>query len=340
MVDSMTFCVENITYDPRPDYPLVATVKRYWDPISQRQDGYTLIFAHGTGFHKEQWEPTLKHLFDLSKSSRAFPILEAWSIDCPNHGEAAILNEQVVSRGGYELICKLSSNHSISFLNTEQAHTILGPKACRYWAFYGCSIIVCTQSYPNPPIFNHLVLCEPMIAPTDAPKDDPSFLVGGLMTSAAEARRDIWPSKEKAFEILRFRAAFAKWDIEVLKIFVDHGMRELPTGVYLDKEGVTLSCPKLQEVACYRDSVSARRVYDFLPTLCSRIPVHVIWGAIDDAIHRKVKNLVTNAGSGRRVASIARVEGAGHLIVQHAPKRLAEAIFAAVAAAAHVEYKL
>jgi hypothetical protein len=85
-----------------------------------------------------------------------------------------------------------------------------------------------TQTYPHPPTFAHLVLCEPMIAPTDVPKDDPKFRVGGVMIAAAESRRDIWPSMKDAFKTLKSRKAFAGWDDEVLRIYVVFGSRPWP----------------------------------------------------------------------------------------------------------------
>jgi hypothetical protein len=51
---------KSYVYDPRPNYPLLITAKRYWIPdASYDNDALTLIFAHGTGFHKENWEPTI-----------------------------------------------------------------------------------------------------------------------------------------------------------------------------------------------------------------------------------------------------------------------------------------
>lgn len=38
-------------------------------------------------------EPTISHLFKLDKQNT---IREAWTVDCQNHGEAAILNEKVL----------------------------------------------------------------------------------------------------------------------------------------------------------------------------------------------------------------------------------------------------
>lgn len=108
-------------FDPRLNYPLLITAKRYWIPSStgtgrseSEADGdeLTLICTHGTGFHKEQWEPTLRHLFELSAkptSGAQVKIKEVWSIDAPNHGDAAVLNEETL-RWGYEPICTCNLN--------------------------------------------------------------------------------------------------------------------------------------------------------------------------------------------------------------------------------------
>ncbi|GJJ14568.1 hypothetical protein Clacol_008833 [Clathrus columnatus] len=92
------------------------------------------------------------------------------------------------------------------------------------------------------------------------------------------------------------------------------GFRELPTLIYPDKQGVTLTCPKSQEAACYRDRFAARRMFQFLPAICSRVPVHVIWGAIDDSVASEVKERSTDPLTGRKMASIQRIEGVGHLV--------------------------
>ena len=55
---------ESFTFDPRPRYPLVSTVKRYYvdDIYSDDLEAVTVVLAHGTGFHKESWEPTIEEL--------------------------------------------------------------------------------------------------------------------------------------------------------------------------------------------------------------------------------------------------------------------------------------
>lgn len=48
---------------------------------------------------KEQWEPVIENLFILQqkKMDRAHRIREAWSFDWQNHGDAAVLNRQLLN---------------------------------------------------------------------------------------------------------------------------------------------------------------------------------------------------------------------------------------------------
>ncbi len=93
---------ESYVFDPRPDFPLVSTAKRYWKAGSSHDpNGVTLIFTHGTGFHKEQWEPTIEELYRRA----GVPIREVWAIDAPNHGDAALLNYETL-KWGYQRVCE------------------------------------------------------------------------------------------------------------------------------------------------------------------------------------------------------------------------------------------
>ena len=90
----------SFTLPPTPDYPLFIVAKRYWLPYGSNAENpaaQTLIVLHSTSFHKETWEPTLQDLFELVAQSNAeVPIRDAWAVDCPNHGESGILNNQVL----------------------------------------------------------------------------------------------------------------------------------------------------------------------------------------------------------------------------------------------------
>jgi len=104
----MTIASQSYVFDPRPNYPLLVTAKRYWATNSHYlndPEAITLIFTHGTGFHKEQWEPTLDDLFFLlANNNGTVKVREMWSIDAPNHGDAAVLNEKAL-KWGYVPVC-------------------------------------------------------------------------------------------------------------------------------------------------------------------------------------------------------------------------------------------
>ena len=104
----MVIASQSYVFDPRPNYPLLVTAKRYWVPNSPHlndPDAITLIFAHATGFHKEHWEPTLDDLHTLlATNSSSVKVQDMWSIDAPNHGDAAVLNEKAL-KWGYDPVC-------------------------------------------------------------------------------------------------------------------------------------------------------------------------------------------------------------------------------------------
>jgi hypothetical protein len=105
----MTIASQSYVFDPRPNHPLLVTAKRYWLTNSRYlndPDALTLIFTHGTGFHKEQWEPTIDDLNALlADDSNSVKVREMWSIDAPNHGDAAVLNEKALLWGYEPCMC-------------------------------------------------------------------------------------------------------------------------------------------------------------------------------------------------------------------------------------------
>jgi hypothetical protein len=63
--------------------------------------------------------------------------------------------------------------------------------------------------------FTAFILCEVMIMPRKFGIVAKDFLSGG-----AEKRRDIWPSKEEAYSILKARGIWKTWDDRVLRSYV------------------------------------------------------------------------------------------------------------------------
>ncbi|KIK62973.1 hypothetical protein GYMLUDRAFT_242057 [Collybiopsis luxurians FD-317 M1] len=333
---------ETYVFDPRPYYPLLSTVKRYWKP-SWTEDGLTLIFAHGTGFHKEQWEPTIDDLLDtIDRQHVRVKIREIWSIDAPNHGEAALINEKTL-QWGYEPTFRWEEyGRSMHAFLTGRGRTLLGSRldgeVVKNFDFTShtlvgvghsmgaVSLLLALDFVPSiESRFAFMFFVEPMtMDPVIAHKVPAIKLAAG-----SESRRDIWPSREEAYKMLKARKTWQRWDDRVLKIFVESGLRPLPTLDYPDiKDGVTLKCTRKQETAFYRDNHGWVTMYRGIRNYASRVRLHVYYGTIHDYITEEAKlNLIHNGVGPENLASYGYIEGVGHTAPQHNPRGVAKKIF-------------
>lgn len=87
--------------------------------MSSPKDGLTLLFFHCIGGRmslslsdfastsysvavadKEQWEPVIAYLFDRQQKLNPgqHRIREAWAFDWPTHGDAAVLNRELLGK--------------------------------------------------------------------------------------------------------------------------------------------------------------------------------------------------------------------------------------------------
>lgn len=114
----------------------------------------------------------------------------------------------------------------------------------------------------------------------------------------------------------------------------EFALRDLPTATYPDAQGgVTLCCTRQQEVTGYTYYQDAIDGVDRLTELCGVLPVHCIFGEKNDlmwvAIHSlffyaffndgvdsaaETQKALVDPTSGRRMASVTRIRGAGHLV--------------------------
>ncbi|KAF9037745.1 Alpha/Beta hydrolase protein [Panaeolus papilionaceus] len=335
MSSASGFSTKTFVFDPRPTFPYVSVVKRYWvegSPYLSDKAALTLFFAHGTSLHKELWEPIIDDLRAANDIGGAqVKIREIWTIDAPNHGESAALNREALmlipnvifpwedySRSIHMFLNGLGTGvESVNF----SEHKLVG-----IGHSMGATAIGLAQGFYPKIKWEALVLCEPMIMPLESGKDFIEVLGDGAMK-----RRDIWPSREEAYRTFTDRGRIWRtWDPRVRRLFVEHGLVSLPNEDYPDKEGVTLACSKLQEAACYRDSIGLFRLHTALKHVAEQFPTHLISGGEDDYNYLTVnvkEGLVYKAAGGiENLASSTRVEGGGHLVPQSNPKKIAEQI--------------
>ncbi|TFK20622.1 DnaJ-domain-containing protein [Coprinopsis marcescibilis] len=307
----MVLTKETFTFDPRPYYPLLIKANRYWDPKTQAHDGLTMVFAHGTSFNKETWEPTIEDLQVLVESQPSkLKIREFWSIEAPNHGDSAALNQEVLRVGytpifGWEeyarsihlFLSGYGSGVNVDF----SKHNLVGVGH----SMGAVSMVLMAGHHPRVK-FKAVIFCELMImAPTFGKA------ASGMLTGGAENRRDTWPSKEEAYKILKSRGTWKQWDDRVLKGYVETGLKPLDNG-----EGVTLKCTREQEAACYRDPLGSSRAYGLLTAYVKQVPTHLIYGEINDYLPAEVKeDILVLVGGVQNLESFSLVPKAGHLIL-------------------------
>jgi len=143
---------KSYVFDPRPRFPFRIVAKRYWigecpDAIHRdtfpktRQDVITPMFMHGIGAHKEHWEPTIQRLFQDQQAASGSSVRfhDMWSLDMPNHGDSAILNEEAL-RLGYDT-CKFLIFFTVMNTNLILLESFMGTPCSR------CSCVLGRAGY-------------------------------------------------------------------------------------------------------------------------------------------------------------------------------------------------
>ncbi|KAG8899010.1 hypothetical protein FRB99_006977 [Tulasnella sp. 403] len=324
----MSLTVQTVVLEPSDQYPLFVTAKRYTSPktVSSESNGITLIMTHATGMHKECWEPVLEALFDSCPG-----IVEAWSIDAPNHGHAAVLNyhsllTKFTDIFGWDEYGRALAN----FLSAGPTRGACVDFASRNLVGLGHSMgavsMVWLQSTPFPIRFGALILVEPML---NAPGQNIANQVNHFYALTYQ-RRDVWPSRKAALKDFSSSKGYKSWHPSIISLFVQHAIRDHPAknfsfGSY---DGVSLACDRFHEAACYRGgSELSVTMVGALTNISHTIPVHVIWGEIEDSLSRAAKDALNDeSNSNIRFASVSWVPNAGHLVIQNSPSGVATAI--------------
>ncbi|KAJ7658282.1 Alpha/beta hydrolase fold-1 [Mycena polygramma] len=291
------------------------TAKRYWTHESAaNEEGFSLLFAHCIGSHKEQWEPVIEHTFRAQHGkARHQRVREAWSFDWQSHGDAAILNRDLLASTRAEGVSAYEWAAAIAaFLRSPrmQGKRIVG---VAHSAGAG-AMVMSLKTIPSHDIpYVAFVFIEPTLATPDvfyrtAAANTPSYV------ASAMSRRDCWPSREEAAAWLKRRAPWKRWDARVQRLFIQHGLSKNPDG------SVTLKCDRRQEALSFADVHPHFDAAAELQHLARLLPIHLVWGSRSEFVPKPMQDALADAA-----ASITRIEG-GHMLVQESPARVAQVI--------------
>ncbi|KAG9313296.1 hypothetical protein JVU11DRAFT_5600 [Chiua virens] len=300
-------------------------------PVSQR--GITLILNHGLTGHKELYHPAIIRLLS-HQDSATYDLREIWTMDLPNHGEAALLNRRLLddhkqegARKGSGGVCTVMdfAVYLNAFLTLPRfrGHDMIG-----FGHSGGCAVWVQTltkfaHAYPNA-----LILSEPTLMFPGMSPDDPRSLHGAANVRGARVKRDTWSSRTefKKWVTKSGRSIWARWDPRVFDIFVEHGLEE----VTVEGKGTHIT-PRLRKeeesflYACSEHTVEPSQ----FASMCKAFNgpgkrgVHVVWAEYEEFISKNAKMDILDAAE-HRIATQRTIMGSGHLIPQLKPDALGD----------------
>ncbi|KAJ6453955.1 Alpha/beta hydrolase fold-1 [Mycena sanguinolenta] len=335
--------------DP-PGHILKMTAKRYWTPDSDANaEGLSLLFAHCVASHKEQWEPIISQVFRTQAGKMPQNcVREAWAVDWQSHGEAGVLNREVLPEDGVCVSHLLSQFPVAARVNRVSTAAVewsaaiaaficspylLGRRIVGIGHSGGAGAIVLSlrslhTSSPLP--FTSLILIEPTMATPALYARTMAPHIPAIV-AATRRKRDVWPSRADAEVWMRARAPWRTWDKCVFALFIEHALVPTPSG----SGEVTLKCDRRHEARGMADVEPHMTAVEVLDWLGGRVPVHLVWANGSELVPRIMQDALSaptdidadgsETQNSRRFASITRLEG-GHRIVQESPDEVARAV--------------
>ncbi len=206
----------------------------------------TLAFSHATGFCKEVWQPSVRHLRGVGVGLPAV----AWDYRC--HGDAPAIEG--------ELDWWSFSEDVLSVVGARGRSLGIGH------SMGGAALVMAELVRPG--TFAALLLIEPIIfSGPKVRRDDLPIAM------AARRRRSTFPSRRDALGNYRGKGPFATWTEEALEAYVDGAFR-------VDADGaLTLKCRPDREAEVFVAS-QAHGVFGRLGELTC--PVRVIAGTVTE----------------------------------------------------------
>ncbi|KAF7791568.1 hypothetical protein EIP86_002584 [Pleurotus ostreatoroseus] len=194
---------------------LICAANRYTpNQPSPQWGGYTLVFAHCSSAHKEQWNVTIPKLLDLTADSST--IHEAWALDLPSHGDSALLNQEKLRHTrpiSVQDYGDLLYYFSCSSYVTGQRLIAVGHSAstaawCLAW-----------KQSPKPPI-EAFILIEPVMVPPPITQDDPRIRRGAHNVKSVLSRLNKWDDMDALAAWMKKRYPWKIWDKRILDIYI------------------------------------------------------------------------------------------------------------------------
>ncbi|KZS94355.1 hypothetical protein SISNIDRAFT_39453 [Sistotremastrum niveocremeum HHB9708] len=287
----MHWTKETLVVDPRPSYRYRVVGNRYIPKTrrttvqSQANEIHvSIVLLHATSMFKETFEPFIDHLFESYSSvkqsaGRILLIDEAWSIECPNHGQSAILNAEDM-KGENRGACSIRdyADATYAYLRGRPGGHDLGRRKLILVGHSIGAVIIpyLVQMAPKLAIYS-AVLGDPQAGPPTPASENFMKIVSDLALS----QQDVWQTRDNARKSLETHPKQKGWTRQARELFLKYALIPYPSHAFPEPfgfDGVTLACAKDHEAFMYRSMAQDNDAYDLLAALyASDIPVHLLY---------------------------------------------------------------
>ncbi|KAI8916380.1 hypothetical protein EDD86DRAFT_244301 [Gorgonomyces haynaldii] len=173
-----------------------------------------LLLCHANGFHRQIWDTTVSSL------KKQYPQMALCSFDIRTHGDSGILNRSLLFENGIPVPITHGQlgQDVVQIMNQlrERFPHVFGSGIYGLGHSVGGASLICAQSIQ--PLFDGLVLIEPIVYPRNISKDK------NFMYRNALKRTRVFDSKEGLLAKWRTNPFFQTWDPLVLQSYIEHGV--------------------------------------------------------------------------------------------------------------------
>ena len=258
-------------------------------------EGPPLLLSHATGFHAHVWTPAAGHL------AKHF---HCYAFDQRAHGDTK-------TPPGLDLAWEGLGDDVLAAVRGLALDRPFGVGHSS-----GAAALFLAEA-SGPGTFRALYCYEPVVLPFERPPGPPAM---NPMAEATLKRRDVFPSKEAAYDNFAERGPFASFHPDALRAYVEYGFEDAPDG-----QGVRLRCRPEDEAQMYRMG-SAHNAFARFPTI--RCPVTIAHGGSTDAIGSAVAQAQAAALPDVRLEEVPDL---GHLGPMQDPEKVAASVTRAFA---------
>jgi pimeloyl-ACP methyl ester carboxylesterase len=251
--------------------------------------GAELFCAHATGFHGMAWQPMAAALADR---------YHVTALDFRGHGDSDTPADHTFLWEGF----------GRDVLAAVDALDLAAPAGVGH--SMGCAALLMAE-LDRPGTFRALVLYEPIVFPPDLPRPEG----GSPLIAGARRRREMFGSRQDAFDSYAAKPPLSALRPDVLRAYVDHGFADQ------HDDTVVLKCRRENEARTYEGSGSQDTYARLGRVGC---PVLVLAGDVDQG-GNGMGPATWSEDVARRIptGSFERLHGIGHFGPLEDPDRVA-----------------